>query len=171
MQSLFRPLRAVLAALALFAIINPASAAALSDTAENAVLDAVLRAQALGAPATQHWGLTTDTCTDAGAGTEPAGGAYARVAVTASLANWSGTQGAATTVASTGTGGTSSNNNIITWPESTAAWGNLQAVRMYTASTGGAVWICIDLTAAFNVTGAGTTVRFPAAALQFQIDN
>lgn len=98
MQSLFRPLRAVLAALALFAIINPASAAALSDTAENAVLDAVLRAQALGAPATQHWGLTTDTCTDAGAGTEPAGGAYARVAVTASLANWSGTQGAATTV-------------------------------------------------------------------------
>lgn len=156
---------------ALLAFAAPAFPAALTDFGENALIDAVLRAQSLGAPATQHWGLTTDTCTDSGAGTEPAGGGYARVAVTASLANWAGTQAAASTVASSGTGGTSSNNAAITWPESTASWGTVQAVRMYDASSGGNVWICIDLTSSFNVSGAGITVRFPAAALQFQIDN
>ena len=64
----------------------PAIAGALTDTAENAIVDAVLRGQALGAPATPHWGLTTDTCTDSGSGTEPAGGAYARVSYAASMA-------------------------------------------------------------------------------------
>ena len=74
-------------------------------------------------------------------------------------------------MASTGTGGTSSNNNIIPWIESTAPWGTIQAVRLYDAASGGNVWICIDLTAPFDVSAAGVTVRFPAAALQFQIDN
>ncbi|MCB1889065.1 MAG: hypothetical protein KDH20_15770, partial [Rhodocyclaceae bacterium] len=143
----------------------PAIAGALTDTAENAIVDAVLRGQALGAPATPHWGLTTDTCTDSGSGTEPAGGAYARVSYAASMANWSGTQGGASTVASTGTGGTVSNNNPIAWPESSASWGTVQAVRLYTASSGGSVWICIDLTTPFAVSAAGVTVRFPAGAL------
>lgn len=159
-----------LAAAALFAAA-PALAGALADGAENLIIDAVMRAQVLGAPATQYWGLTTDACTDAGAGTEPVGGAYARSVVTASLANWSGTQGAGTTVASNGTGGTTSNNVVIPWPESTAAWGNILAVRMYDAPTGGTVWICIDLTAALNVSGAGFTPRLPINAISLQIDN
>lgn len=163
-------------ALALYAIVAvfasvPAIAGALTDFAENKSVDALLRGQTLGAPATMYLGLTTDTCTDAGAGTEPSGGAYARVAVTSSLANWAGTQSAGSTAASSGTGGTTSNNALITWPESTAAWGSLQAVRWYDASTAGNAWICINLGSAFNVSASGVTVKFNAGALQFQVDN
>lgn len=54
---------------------------------------------------------------DAGTGqVEPSAGGYARVAVTANLTNWSGTQGAGTTAASSGTAGSSSNNGTITFP-------------------------------------------------------
>lgn len=161
----------VLLAIALSFAAFAAQATALVDNGENKVIDAVFRAQALGAPATQYWGLATDTCTDSGAGTAPSGGAYARVSVTASLANWAGTQSAASTTASTGTGGTTSNNVVITWPTSTAAWGNLQSVRMYDAASAGNQWVCINLTAALNVTAAGFTPSFPAASLTFQIDN
>ena len=148
-----------------------AHADALSNFGENKVMDALLRGQSLGAPATMYMGLATDTCTDAGAGTEPSGGAYARVAVTSSLANWSGTQSAGSTTASTGTNGTTSNNAVIAWPASTAAWGNLQSVRWYDAASAGNSWICINLASALNVSGAGFTVQFTAGQLQFQIDN
>lgn len=53
---------------------------------------------------------------------EPSGGGYARVAVTSSLANFSGTQGGGTTVASTGTSGTVTNNVAITFPTPSADW-------------------------------------------------
>lgn len=152
-------------------ISSAVQAAALTDFGENKTVDALIRGQTLGAPATQYWGLTTDTCTDAGAGTEPAGNAYARVAVTASLANWAGTQAAASTTVSSGTGGTTSNNNAITWTASTGAWGTLQAVRLYDAASGGNSWVCINLTSSLSVSGAGFTVSFPAASLTFQADN
>lgn len=168
MRSFFRPLIAVLFA-AVLAI--PAFAAALSDYSENKLADALLRGQTLGAPATWYIGVTTDTCSDSSAGTEPSGGSYARVAVTAGLTQWSGTQSAGSTTASSGTSGTVSNNAPITFPASSAAWGNLQAVRWYDAYSAGNSWICINLTSAVNVTGAGITVNFPAGQLQFQIDN
>lgn len=161
----------VLASLAAAMWTAPVGAADLTNFGENKVIDALFRGQTLGAPATQYWALGTDTCTDAGPGTEVSGGSYARVAVTASLTNWAGTQSAGSTVASTGTGGTTSNNNAIAFPQSTAAWGNLQSVWLMDAASSGNRWICINLTSAFNVTGAGITVSFPAGALTFQIDN
>lgn len=148
-----------------------ANAAALSDYWENKLIDGIFRGQTVTLPATIYVGLTTDACTDAGPGTEPASGAYARVAVTSSLANWAGTQAAASTTASTGTGGTTSNNAAITFPTSTASWGTLVAVRFYDASTSGNMIACIALTASLNVSGAGFTPSFPAASLTFQIDN
>ncbi|MCB1909984.1 MAG: hypothetical protein KDH15_21695, partial [Rhodocyclaceae bacterium] len=52
-------------ALAAVAFISlPATAGPLSDFAENALIDALLRGQTLTAPATMHWGFTTDACTD-----------------------------------------------------------------------------------------------------------
>ena len=164
------PIR-ILAALIIAALSICAHADALTNYAENKAVDAILRGQAIGAPATMYIGLATDTCTDAGAGTEPVGNAYARVAVTSSLANWAGTQSAGSTAASSGTGGTTSNNAAITWPASTGAWGNLQSVRWYDAASAGNSWICINLAAALNVSGAGFTVQFTAGQLQFQIDN
>lgn len=152
-------------------LIPGAHAGALTDFGENKVLDALVRGQTLGAPATGYIGLATDTCSDSAAGTEPSGNAYARVAYSASLANWAGTQSAGSTTASSGSGGTTSNNNAITWSASTGAWGTLQSVRWYDASTAGNSWICINLTSSLNVSGAGFTVQFSAGQLQFQIDN
>ena len=168
-----KSIRILLTGLCLALSAFAAHAAALADPGENKLLDAVMRGQTLGAPATQFWALFTDTCTDAGPGTEvsTAGTAYARQSLTASLANWAGTQGAGTTVASTGTGGTTSNNVAITWTASTAAWGTIQSVGLMDASTAGNRWICINLTSSFNVSGSGITVSFPAASLSFQIDN
>lgn len=148
-----------------------AKAADLSNYAENKIVDALLRGQTLGAPATGYWALGTDTCTDAGPGTEVSGGSYARVSVVSSLANWAGTQSAGSTVASSGTTGTTSNNAAITFPQSTAAWGNLQSVWLMDAASSGNRWICINLTTPFNVSAAGVTVSFPAGSLTFQIDN
>lgn len=51
-----------------------------------------------------------------------AAGAYARVSVACSLAAWAGTQGAGTTVASSGATGQTSNNAAITFAQATANW-------------------------------------------------
>lgn len=150
-----------------------ASAAALTDYGENKVVDSLLRGQAIGTPATWYVALFTTTCTDAGPGTEvsASGTAYGRQPVTAALASWAGTQSAGSTVASSGTGGTTSNNAAITWSASTAAWGTITSVGWMDASTAGNRWICIDLTSSLNVSGSGFTVSFSSGQLQFQIDN
>ncbi|OYD53250.1 hypothetical protein CGK74_13630 [Thauera propionica] len=150
-----------------------ATAADLTNYGENKTLDALFRGQTLSAPASWHLGLYTDTCTDAGPGTEvsTSGTAYARQAVAASLTAWAGTQSAGSTTASTGTTGTTSNNAVISCPESTAAWGTIQSVGFNDASTAGNRWICINLSAPFAVSGAGITVKFNAGTLTFQIDN
>lgn len=166
-----KTLRTLFAALLMLAVSAPALAGALSDYAENKIVDALLRAQSLGAPATMYIGLATDTCTESGSGTEPSGNAYDRVAVTSSLANWAGTQSAGSTSASSGTNGTTSNNGAITFPTSTGSWGMVQSVRFYDASSSGNSWVCIDLTAALNVSGSGFTVSFSAGQLSFQIDD
>lgn len=161
-------------AIACAALIAPiATAADLTNYGENKTLDALFRGQALSAPASWHLGLYTDTCTDAGPGTEvsTSGTAYARQSVAASLTAWAGTQSAGSTTASTGTTGTTSNNAVIGWPESTAAWGTIQSVGFNDASTAGNRWICINLSAPFAVSGAGITVKFNAGTLTFQIDN
>jgi hypothetical protein len=169
-----KPIRHILAFLSFALALGLSTAAhadALSNYGENKVIDALLRGQSLGAPATMYMGLATDTCTDAGSGTEPVGNAYARVAVTSSLTNWAGTQSAGSTTVSTGTNGTTSNNGTIAWTTSTGAWGNLQSVRWYDAASAGNSWICINLASALNVSGAGFTVQFTAGQLTFQIDN
>jgi hypothetical protein len=148
----------------------PAQATALTDFAENKLIDALLRGQALGAPATMYIGLDTVACTDAGGGTEVTGGSYARVAVTSSLANWAGTQSSGSTTASSGTGGTTSNNGVISFPTPSAGWGTVVSVRWWDASTSGNAWICVGLTINKTI-NTGDTVTFPASTLTFQIDN
>jgi hypothetical protein len=145
--------------------------AALTNYAENKLIDALLRAQAIGTPATWYVGLDTVTSDDAGNGTEVTGGSYARVAVTASLANFAGTQSAGSTTASSGTGGTTSNNNTITFPSPTANWGSCTGFRIWDASTGGNAWIYAALTTAKTVNNGDAAPSFAAGALTVQIDN
>ena len=144
--------------------------AALSDYLENKLIDDLFRGQAYSAPSTLYVGLLTAAPTDSTAGTEATGGAYARVAVTSSLANWAGTQGAGTTAASSGSGGTTSNNNIITFPTPTASWGTVVAMGIYDAATGGNLLIYSALTVSKTI-NTGDGVAFAAGQLTFQIDN
>lgn len=161
--------RFFLAAAAALALTT-AQAGSLTDYAENKVVDALLRGQALGAPATWYIGLDTGACTETGGGTEVTGNNYARVAVSSSLTAWAGTQSAGSTVASSGTGGTTSNNASINFPTPSAGWGTVLSVRWWDASTAGNAWICVTLTASKTI-NSGDTVSFPAAALTFQADN
>jgi hypothetical protein len=143
---------------------------ALSDYAENHLIDWFFRGQTFTPPATMYVALMTAAPTDTGGGTECTGGSYARVAVTSALANWAGTQSAGSTTASSGTGGTTSNNGVITYPTPTAGWGTAVAMAVYDASTSGNLLFYAALTVSKTI-NTGDVVDFPAAALTFQIDN
>lgn len=155
--------------------------AAWTDFAENKLIDFIFRAQALGitgataaagtGPATLYVALFTANPTDAGGGTEVTGGSYARVAVTSSLANWAGTQAAASTTASTGTSGTTSNNGAITFPAPTANWGVITGVAVFDAVTAGNMLFYSALTVSKTVNNGDAAPSFAAGALTFQIDN
>lgn len=144
-----------------------ASAQALTDAAENSIIDAVLRAQVLGAPATFYAALDTTACSDSTAGTEVSGGSYARVAITSGLSAWAGTQGAGTTAASSGTGGVTSNNAAITFPAPTANWGTVGWFRLVSASTGGTTWFCQALTASKTINSGDAAPSFAIGAMTF----
>lgn len=156
--------------------------AAYTDTFENKLVDFLFRAQALGlatstaaagtGPANWYVGLLTAVPTDSTAGTEvPSTNAYARVAIVSSLANWAGTQGAGTTVVSSGSSGTTSNNNVIQFPTPTGAgWGTVTSLGLYDAATGGALH-AFSLLGSNQTINVGNNVNFPAASLTVQVDN
>jgi hypothetical protein len=155
--------------------------AALSDFVENKLIDWLFRAQAIGitgataaagtGPATLYVALLTAAPSDTGGGTEVTGGSYARVAVTSSLANWAGTQAAASTTASSGTSGTTSNNNVITFPAPTANWGVASHFGVYDASTAGNLIFYGALTTSKSINSGDAAPSFAAAALSLQLDN
>lgn len=155
--------------------------AAFSDFAENKILDWLMRGQALGitggsaaagtGPTNLYVALLTAAPSDTGGGTEVSGGSYARVNVASSMANWSGTQGAATTVASSGTTGTISNNNAVTFPAPTANWGVCTHFALYDASSAGNLLMWAPLTTSKTVNNGDPAPSFVAAAVAFQIDN
>lgn len=145
--------------------------AALSNFAENKLIDALFRAQSLGAPGTWYVALFTAAPSDAGGGTEVSGGSYARVAVTADLASWAGTQSAGSTSASSGTGGTTSNNGTVTFPAPTANWGVVTHFGIFDTSSSGNLWVWGALSAAKTINDGDAAPSFAAAALTFQIDN
>ncbi len=154
--------------------------AAMSDFLENKLLDWLFRGQAIGitgasaaagtGPANLYVGLFTANPTDGTSGTEVAGNAYARVAVASSLANWAGTQAALSTVASSGTSGTTSNNGVISFPTPSASWGTVSGMAIFDAASGGnmLVWSALTQNKLIN---SGDSVTFPASSLSFQIDN
>jgi hypothetical protein len=161
-------LMAVVLATVMFAMPKAANAQAIGDFAENQIIDQIMRAQATGLGANVFVGLSTAACSDSSVGTEVSGGSYARVSVARSLANWAGTQGAGTTVASTGTGGQTSNNGVITFPTPSAGWGTVTHVFVADAASGSNVIFCTPLTVSKTI-NSGDTVTFPAASLTFTV--
>jgi hypothetical protein len=150
---------------------QPAFSAAMSDYLENKITDAFLRGQAYTMPATVYIGLATTTGSDAACGTEVTGGSYARVAVTSSLANWAGTQSAGSTTASTGTGGTTSNNAAVTFPAPSANWGSVTEFCVFDAVTSGNMLFRAALTTPKTINNGDAAPSFGIGALTFQIDN
>jgi hypothetical protein len=155
--------------------------AAMSDFLENKLIDWLFRGQAIGitgasaaagtGPTDLYVGLFTANPTDTGGGTEVTGGSYARVTIASSLANWAGTQAAASTVASSGTSGTTSNNGAITFPAPTANWGVITGFGIFDATTGGNLLIWGSLSTSKTVNNGDAAPAFNAAALSIQIDN
>lgn len=137
---------------------------AMSDYLENKLVDHLFRAQTFAAPTTLHVGLLTAAPSDAGGGTEVSGNSYARVAVTTALTAFAGTQSAGSTTASSGTGGQTSNNAVITFPTPTGTWGAVSHFGIYDAASAGNLlfWGALTITKTIN---QGDTVTFPAASL------
>lgn len=142
----------------------------LSNFAENKVVDALFRGIAY-APANVYVALFTAAPNDAGGGTEVSGGAYARQQVACNTTNWAGTQGPGTTVASSGTNGTTSNNIQITFPVATANWGTITHAQLFDAATGGNPLSRMTVTSPVTINSGSPALSFAPAALTFQIDN
>jgi hypothetical protein len=125
------------------------------------------------ADGTAVWTEQTDNL-DAGNFTEAANaGNYTRSSVAASLANMAGTQGAGTTVASSGTGGQTSNNTVLTFGSGAPStnWGVVFGTYLLDSATYGAgnalVWSALGTPKTINSGDAQPT--FPAAAFTFTI--
>lgn len=143
----------------------------MSNYLENKVIDWLLRGQSFAPPATVYVALLTAAPNDAGGGTEVSGGSYARQAITSSMANWAGTQSSGSTTASSGTNGTTSNNNPVTFPSPTANWGVVTHVAIYDASTSGNLLFYAALNASKTINNGDAAPSFAAADLTLQIDN
>lgn len=106
---------------------------------------------------------------------EAAGGGYARVAVANSLANWAGTQAAASTTASSGTGGVTSNNAAITFPAISADWTTgtekIWAWAEYDAATTGNLLNWGGLTTVQSILNGQAAPSFSAAQLTQTVGN
>lgn len=110
----------------------------LTNYWRNKLMDANQRGQSITFPSTRYTGLFTVIPTPGTGGTECAASGYGRIALAASMANWSGTQGAGTTVASSGTTGEISNNVAVTFSSGlAAAWSGLVGWGQWDASSGG----------------------------------
>lgn len=98
-----------------------------TDYLKHKILDEVYGGTAFSAPATLYLGLSTTTPAADGTGvTEPAGGSYARVAVTNNGTNFP-----------SASGGAKANGTVITFPTATASWGTCTYWTLYDASSGG----------------------------------
>lgn len=117
---------------------------AMSDYLENKVLNLVLRATAFTAPATVYMALFTTATTDAGGGTEVAGGSYARQAVT---------------FVAPSTPGVTESSGIISFSNMPAA--TVTHAALYDAVSAGNMLLHAALTASKTV-GAGDTLSFAA---------
>lgn len=92
------------------------------------------------APTSLYIALATTTPTDATTGAtvaEVTGGAYARQTIINATDTWYSTNGT-TSGASSGTGGTTSNVNAITFSAATADWGTIVGIVITDSATTGA---------------------------------
>ena len=137
---------------------------AKTDYLENKWIDHTFRGIAWPMPTILAVGLFTAAPSDAGGGTEVAGGGYARAALNPSATNWTNTQ-ASGTGASSGTGGQTSNAVVVTFPAPTGAWGVATHWGIFDALTGGNPLYVAPLTTPKTINSGDPAPTFPVGAL------
>ncbi len=133
---------------------------AITYFSSNKVLDFNFGGTSYSQPSTYYFGLSTTSINiDGSGGTEPSGGAYARVGLTNNKTNWGNASNATLT-----------NSTAVQFTESTASWGTITTVFLSDALTSGNVWWYDTLTPARSVASA-TTVLFAIGAVTVQMTN
>lgn len=128
----------------------------LSDYAEGKVIDHLFRTASFTKPSGLYIAAFTVAPTDAGGGTEVAGGSYARVSVPPLDANWA---------APSAGNGVTSNLVAITFPTPTADWGTIVALGVFDASPGGNLIVWGPLTASKTVHNGDAGPSFAIGSL------
>jgi len=137
----------------------------LSNFAENKLADMV-RGQAWSLPGSLYVGLAS--AADDSTITELSGAGYARIAAPRALATWAGTQGPATTLASTGTSHATSNNVAFDFGAAGSAWGTAAYATLSDALSAGNVIACIPLPSALVINN-GDPVSIAIGALSMTL--
>lgn len=137
-----------------------------TDYAENKIAD-FIRGGTL--PLVTSWYFAFGTAADDATFTEITAGGYARASTTRALGNWAGTQGPGTSLASSGTSHTTSNNTVIGFgPPAPTAWGTITHVGLFDAASSGHCWMYVALTSPL-VIASGDNVSIDAGALVFTL--
>jgi hypothetical protein len=145
--------------------------AAMSTYLENKLIDFIFRGQTYTAPANTYIGLFSVMPSDITPGTEISGDNYSRVEINSNLQNWCGTQSPGCTVQSTGTGGMTSNNNQLMFPEPLSDWGLVVGFGMFDQPLDGNLLFYGELTKTKSVFDGDGAPIFPTAALKIQFDH
>lgn len=131
-----------------------------SDYLEAAILNHIFRTTALTQPGTLYVALFTAAPSDAGGGTEVAGGSYARASVGSADADWSAPSGDPRQVGNAG---------AITFPTATGTWGTLTHFAIMDAASAGNQLYWGALTSTPTIS-SGMTPSFAAGALTVSED-
>lgn len=139
-----------------------------TDFLSNKLIDEIFRGQAYPWPATTYLSLFSAPPSNAGGGTELSYSGYARVALPSTMTELSGTQGAGTTSASSGTGGRVSNNLTKVFP-SPGSDATTNAGGLHDLSAAGNLLFWKDF-AAKSITANGSAPTLAPNAFAFNLD-
>ena len=107
----------------------------MSNYLEDALINAVLRNTAYSSPTTTYVSLHTADPTDAGTGTEVAGGSYVRTAATFGAPS----------------NGVTTNSAAVEFPQATGNWGTVSHIGIWDASTTGNMLFHTQLDSSKNI--------------------
>lgn len=136
---------------------------------QNALVDTLLRGQLFQPPSVWYVALVTQLGDPSAPGLEVSGSGYSRASLAASLVNWSGTQGAGSTLPSSGVTGTVSNNAAISFGAPTSDWGTIIGYELWDATTGGNRWLAGKLAAPLTISNGGPARSFSSGNLSISI--
>lgn len=120
---------------------------------EAKLLDHVLTNTSFSSPTTVYAGLFTVAPNDSGGGTEVSGGSYARQAMSFSAAS----------------GGATTTDADINFPQATADWGTVVAVGIHDALTSGNLLMYTDLTTSKAI-ATGDILKISSGSLTVSLD-